>query len=124
MVFERYYAAGLGRFRFSATTDPREVKAREIPFELEPILLMDDKVRTPDQIDRLRDYYLSVAPELAKARAAIDKLASEIPEDPITLVHDGAACGQPTPDVSCITAASFCSRRTVSSRRCCRCCPG
>ena len=42
MVFERYYAAGLGRFRISATSDPRPVMAREIPFELEPILLMDD----------------------------------------------------------------------------------
>ena len=54
MVFERYYAAGLGKFRFSATTDSREVKAREIPFELEPILLMDDRDRTPQQVDRLR----------------------------------------------------------------------
>ena len=41
MVFERYYAAGLGRFRISATTDQRAVAAREIPFELEPILLTE-----------------------------------------------------------------------------------
>ena len=28
MVFERYYAAGLGRFRISATTDPRPIVAQ------------------------------------------------------------------------------------------------
>ncbi len=97
MVCERYYAAGLGKFRFSATTDPREVKAREIPFELEPILLIEDTERTPQQIDRLRTYFLSVAPELAKARAAIDKLAGEIPEDPITLVLKERPADNPRP---------------------------
>ena len=86
MVFERYYAAGLGRFRISATDDPRALTARAIPFELEPILLIPEGERKPEQVDRLRAYYLSVAPELAKAREAIAKLESEIPEDPITLV--------------------------------------
>jgi mono/diheme cytochrome c family protein len=86
MVFERYYAAGLGRFRISATDDPRAVSAREIPFALEPILLIPEDARKPDQVERLRDYYVSVAPELAKAREAIAKLESEIPAAPSTLV--------------------------------------
>ncbi len=86
MVFERYYAAGLGRFRISATDDPRALTAREMPLELEPILLIPEGERKPEQVDRLRAYYLSVAPELAKAREAIAKLEGEIPEDPITLV--------------------------------------
>ena len=47
MLFERYYAAGLGRFRISATTDQRAVTASEIPFELEPILLTEPGKRKP-----------------------------------------------------------------------------
>ncbi len=86
MIFERYYAAGLGRFRISATTDQRAVVPREIPFALEPLLLIPEGQRKPAQVDRLRDYYLSIAPELGKAREAIDKLANEIPADPTTLV--------------------------------------
>jgi hypothetical protein len=97
MVFERYYSAGLGRFRISATTDPRAVTAREIPFELEPILLMEESQRKPEQVVRLREYYLSVAPELTKAHAAIAKLASEIPEDPITLVLAERPLDNPRP---------------------------
>jgi Protein of unknown function (DUF1549)/Protein of unknown function (DUF1553)/Planctomycete cytochrome C len=97
MVFERYYSAGLGRFRISATTDRRPVTAREVPFELEPILLLEDAQRTPEQVGRLRTYYVSVAPELAKAREAIEKLANEIPEDPITLVMAERPADNPRP---------------------------
>ena len=86
MIFERYYAAGLGRFRISATTDQRPSVPREIPFDLEPLLLIPEGQRKPEQVDRLRDYHLTVAPELAKEREAIDKLANEIPQDPTTLV--------------------------------------
>ena len=97
MVFERYYAAGLGRFRISATTDQRAVAAREIPFELEPILLTEHGKRKPEDVDRLRAYFLSVAPELAKAREAIARVASGIPEDPITLVMAERPADNPRP---------------------------
>jgi hypothetical protein len=86
MIFERYYAAGLGRFRISATEDRRALTAREIPLELEPILLTPENVRKPEQVERLRAYYASVAPELAKAREPVATLEKQIPEDPITLV--------------------------------------
>ena len=97
MVFERYYAAGLGRFRISATTDPRAITAREIPFELEPILLLPEGERKPEQVDRLREYYLSVAPELAKERAEIEKLEKEMPQDPTTLVMQERPAQNPRP---------------------------
>ena len=38
-----------------------------------------------------------MAPELAKAREAIDKLASEIPQDPTTLVMAERAADNPRP---------------------------
>jgi hypothetical protein len=97
MVFERYYAAGLGRFRISAATDSREVIASEIPFKLEPILLTPEGKRTPEQVDRLREYYLSVAPELAKEQAEIKKLESEIPKGPTTLVMQERPAENPRP---------------------------
>jgi hypothetical protein len=97
MVFERYYAAALGRFRISATADDKPVEAREIPFALEPILLTEDRLRKPEDVLRLRTYFLSVAPELAKAREAIAKVASEIPEDPLTLVMAERPAENPRP---------------------------
>ena len=35
MVFERYYASGLGRFRLSATTAAKPPDARDMPNDLE-----------------------------------------------------------------------------------------
>ena len=35
MLFEQYYAAGLGRFRVSVTTDDQTAEARDIPAEVE-----------------------------------------------------------------------------------------
>ena len=87
LLFERYYAAGLGRFRISVTTDPQPVAARDMPAEIEELLLIPREQRTPDQNARLRRHYLMVAPELAKERAAIEQLRKEMPADPTTLDH-------------------------------------
>jgi hypothetical protein len=97
MVFERYYAAGLGRFRLSAATEPRAITASEIPFDLERILLIAEGERTREQIGRLREYYLSVAPELAQQQAEIKKLEREIPQDPTTLVMAERPVENPRP---------------------------
>src|SRR5205823_3654742 len=35
LLFERYYAAGLGRFRIAVTTDPHPAEARDMPAEVE-----------------------------------------------------------------------------------------
>jgi Protein of unknown function (DUF1549)/Protein of unknown function (DUF1553)/Planctomycete cytochrome C len=97
MIFERYHAAGLGRFRISAATDSRPITASEIPFELERILLLAESERKPSEVERLREYYVGVAPELAKEREAIEKLEKEIPQDPTTLVMDERPVENPRP---------------------------
>jgi hypothetical protein len=97
MVFERYYAAGLGRFRISATTDSRAITASETPFELEAILVQAKADRTPAQVSWLREYYLSIAPELAQEQAEIKKLENEIPQDPSTLVMRERPTQNPRP---------------------------
>ncbi len=86
LLFERYYAAGLGRFRISATTDRRPVAASETPREIESILLGAANTRKPAEVERLRRYFLMVAPELAKERAAIEQLERDLPHGPTTLV--------------------------------------
>ena len=65
LLFERYYAAGLGRFRISVTADPQPVAAREMPPDIDEILLTDPERRTLAENERLRHYYLMVC---ARAR--------------------------------------------------------
>jgi mono/diheme cytochrome c family protein len=86
LLFERYHAAGLGRFRIWATTDPRPAVARDMPADVEAILLVPAERRTAEQKQRLMQHYLMVAPELAKARGAIDALSKQMPAYPTTLV--------------------------------------
>ncbi len=86
MLFERYYSAGLGRFRISATTDTRPAPARDMPADVEDILLVPREKRTTNQRQRLLQQFLMTAPELAKERAEIERLRKQLPDYPTTLV--------------------------------------
>jgi hypothetical protein len=86
MLFERYYSAGLGRFRISVTTDTRAAIARDMPAGVEDVLLVPEEERTASQKQRLFQQFLMTAPELAKERAEIDRLRKEMPAYPTTLV--------------------------------------
>lgn len=86
MVFEMYYAAGLGRFRIWATTDQRQAEATRLPHDVEQILLLPAEARTAEQNQRLLQQFVLVAPELAGEQAAIKKLRSEMAAYPTTLV--------------------------------------
>ncbi len=74
MLFGRHYACSLGRFRISVTTDPRAAEAREMPDDIEQLLLVADAKLTPSQRGKLREQFLLAAPELAAARKEIDEL--------------------------------------------------
>ncbi|MFN0068625.1 MAG: PSD1 and planctomycete cytochrome C domain-containing protein [Limisphaerales bacterium] len=86
MLFERYYASGLGRFRLSATKDPRGAEALALPDELANVLVQPAMERPAAGQRALVDYFCSVAPELAAEREAIVKLRREAPALPTTLV--------------------------------------
>ncbi|HVW03181.1 MAG TPA: DUF1553 domain-containing protein, partial [Planctomycetaceae bacterium] len=86
MIFERYYAAGLGRFRVSVTSAETPASARAIPSEIEKLLLLGENERTPAQREQLLRYYVSVAPELASERNEIENLRKQLPAQPTTLV--------------------------------------
>lgn len=82
LVFEQYYAAGLGKFRLSVTTDPLSPNNggfRALLPSLEDALAQNDEAR-------LRTEFVRVAPELAAARAELEALRKALPTPPKTLV--------------------------------------
>jgi hypothetical protein len=96
LLFERYYAAGLGRFRVAFTKD-NPVEARDWPPEVEEALLVAADKRTDQQRAALRKQFLRVAPELAAARAEIDQLRKQLPAFPTTLVMSERPANNPRP---------------------------
>lgn len=86
MLFERYHAAGLGRFKIYATTDTWTIEALDLPDEIQELLLRPDSQRTADQRNRLLHHYLTVAPELAAEHQKIKKLRDQMPAFTSTLV--------------------------------------
>ncbi|HSI13123.1 MAG TPA: PSD1 and planctomycete cytochrome C domain-containing protein [Chthoniobacter sp.] len=108
MLFERYFACGLGKFRISVTTDP-VAEAREMPDDIAALLLIPSEELTVEQRDKLRGQFLLAAPELKAARKEIDDLRKPLsftttlvmqerpPENPRpTFVHNRGEYLQPT----------------------------
>jgi hypothetical protein len=84
MLCEKYYAADLGRFRISVSTDNAPT-ARETPDDIEQLLQLPDAVLTSGQRARLQTEFLLEAPETADVRKKIDQLRRLIPEYRTTL---------------------------------------
>ncbi len=96
MVFERYHAADLGRFRISVTSDARAAEAG-LPPDVEEALLVPDSRRTQPQRDQLMKQYLAVAPELASERDAIKKLLDSRPAFPTAFAFEERPANNPRP---------------------------
>jgi hypothetical protein len=88
MLFERYYASGLGRFRIWVTTDSRKahVRATGHGTAIDAILAKAADQRTVDDKHQLRHRFLEVTPELAAGRKAIDILRAALPAFTTTLI--------------------------------------
>jgi hypothetical protein len=84
MTFEKYYAAALGRFRVSVTSDPRPI-AVGARADVEAILATAAQRRSEADRATLFQYFLSVAPQLAGERAAMENLRKQVPAYPTTL---------------------------------------
>ena len=85
MLFERYYASSLGRFRISVTDDPKAGMVALLP-DVENALATPDAQRTTVQNAALMRAFVSIAPELSGERAEIDALRRSLPAYPTTLV--------------------------------------
>ncbi|MEZ0267195.1 MAG: PSD1 and planctomycete cytochrome C domain-containing protein, partial [Phycisphaerae bacterium] len=86
MLFEKYYAADIGRFRIWVSTDPRAGKAAPLPPEVETAMATVPQDRTAEQKTAIFEHWLDVAPELAEARKAIDAVRAGVPKPVTTLV--------------------------------------
>src|SRR5262249_35704919 len=86
MVFEKYFACGLGRFRISVTNDTRPVEASAVPHAIEEALLIPAEQRTPRDRELLLGHFVRIAPELAAENVAIKKLRDEMPRYTTSLV--------------------------------------
>jgi hypothetical protein len=95
LVFEKYYAASLGRFRVSVTTAAGAVKATELPGEVEDALAAEPGERSRDREDVLLRYWLETAPEFKAERDKIEALRKQVPAAPTTLVLRERAADHP-----------------------------
>ncbi len=97
MIFERYYAAGLGRFRISMTTDPKARTPTAMLVDVEALLVKPKEQRTDAENAALLMAFCRVAPELAGERAAIDELRKKLPSPPTSLVFQERPADNPRP---------------------------
>lgn len=97
MLFERHFAASLGRFRWSATTASGKVAAKELPVEVEAVLRRDPAAWSPQERQAVTRHFLRVAPQLREARQEIDALRGQLPAFPTTLVMQERPADNPRP---------------------------
>ena len=110
MIFDRYYASSLGKFRISLTTQSGEVVASQVSSEVQPFIHKPD--RTEAETALLRNEFLLNAPELVASRKEIDGLRrpqsfltslvlqERPPENPRrTFIHNRGEWTQPTEPV-------------------------
>lgn len=96
LLFERYFAAGLGRFRIAVTSDLRPAEA-DLPADVEEILRLPAAQRPAAANERLMRAFLASAPELEPERQAIDALRKQLPEYTSTLVFSERPPENPRP---------------------------
>ncbi len=110
MLFERYYAPGLGKFRISVTNDPRAVEAPILPADVESEL--SGKALAAGAPNRskpaasavpltehaaLVKQFCATAPELASTRQEIESLRTQRPALPTALVLQERPANNPRP---------------------------
>ena len=80
LVIDQYFVHyhTIGKFRVSATGGPGPVQASGVPADIEALLAKSE--RTPDDVDALKRYFVTVAPELAGAHKEIEDLRASMPK--------------------------------------------
>jgi len=95
MIFERHFAASLGRFRYSVASKKEKAAATTLPVEIETILSRERVSWTPDNHKYVRDQFLNVAPELKAVHEQIAKLRQQRPAHPFTMVFQERPADNP-----------------------------
>ncbi|MBX3441980.1 MAG: PSD1 domain-containing protein [Planctomyces sp.] len=97
LIFERYYAAALGRFRISLTAAEQAIAARPYEADVEELLLRPESSWSEADRERVVRAFALLAPELAEARAELAELRKRVPEFPTTLVLRERPADDPRP---------------------------
>jgi Protein of unknown function (DUF1553)/Protein of unknown function (DUF1549)/Planctomycete cytochrome C len=97
MLFEYYYAAGLGHFRISAATTPVVADRQVLPPQIDDLLIIPAKSRNAAQKVALTRYFASIVPELEAAREKIHSLRHAEPMLPTSLVMSERPADNPRP---------------------------
>src|SRR5262249_11875068 len=71
--------------------------ARDLPNDLESVLLLADEKLTAEQRDQLKRHFLATAPDFAKERQPIDQLRKQLPAYPTTLLMQERPPENPRP---------------------------
>jgi hypothetical protein len=97
MVFERHYAASLGRFRFAVTANENAL-ANRLPAEIETILADRDAAKL-SEIDRakLKRQFLLTSPLLDETRNKLAQLKQKMPRMTETMVMRERPANNPRP---------------------------
>jgi hypothetical protein len=95
MMFGRHYACPLGRFRLSASGDPK-VPAQDWPEEVAALLALPDPDLSPAQRQLLFTHFLLQTPSLSKQAAQIKQLRKR-PAPTTTLVMRERPASNPRP---------------------------
>ena len=90
LLFERHFAASLGHFRLSLTTDPRGASAMSIPAQLQRELTDGDLTRSDERAkalyERLGNHFVTHHDSMKPHRQRWSQLRDSLPEPPRTLV--------------------------------------
>ncbi len=95
LLFERHFAASLGRFRLSATSGKDHLVAKVLPVDLEALLTTESDSWTRAKAARLKRYFLRIAPELAEANKKIDQLRKQLPALATTMIMEERPADHP-----------------------------
>jgi hypothetical protein len=85
LFFEKHFACSLGHFRVSVATE-EQAQATGYPAPIESILARSVDGLSVGDRDRLRQYFLETAPEMAKAAAPLQQARKRPPRGQSTLV--------------------------------------
>jgi hypothetical protein len=97
MLFERHFAASLGRFRWSIGSADRTISASQTPVEVEWILARPQEDWNADEQRRVAHQFALQSSELAEARKPIEKLRAALPRSATTMVMLERPADNPRP---------------------------
>jgi hypothetical protein len=95
MLFEYYYACGLGRFRISATSGDIATDRRVMPADIDQLLALPRAQRIPDQQAGLRRFFASISPSLDDRRNELTIERAMEPALPTSLVFSERPADNP-----------------------------